>query len=41
LSFERVSDQVMADYQAAAVSEAVAAFIEAKRAKYPLRIDPD
>ncbi|WOJ94569.1 peptidylprolyl isomerase [Congregibacter variabilis] len=36
LSFERVKDQVMADYQAEAVSAAVEAFVETKRAAYPL-----
>jgi len=41
LSFERVEDQVRADYQAASVADAVAVFVDARRAKYPLEIRPD
>lgn len=41
LPFERVRDQVMSDYQAAAVSGAIATFVEGKRTMYPLETNPD
>lgn len=40
LAFSRVRDQVLADYQAAAVTNAVAAFVEMRRSKYPLILAP-
>ncbi|MDP5070968.1 MAG: peptidylprolyl isomerase [Congregibacter sp.] len=40
LSFERVEDQLKADYQTAAVSGAVAAFVDTRRAHYTLKTAP-
>lgn len=40
LAFERVRDQVLADYQASAVTNAVAAFVDARRSDYPLITPP-
>ncbi|EAQ97107.1 peptidyl-prolyl cis-trans isomerase [Congregibacter litoralis] len=40
LPFERVRDQVLADYQAAAVAQAVAEFTDARRPQYPFEIAP-
>jgi peptidyl-prolyl cis-trans isomerase C len=40
LAFERVREQVLADYQAAAVAASVAEFVDARRAQYPLETSP-
>ncbi|WP_439102157.1 peptidyl-prolyl cis-trans isomerase [Congregibacter sp.] len=40
LPFERVRDQVLADYQAAAVAQAVADFTDARRFQYPFVVAP-
>ncbi len=40
LPFERVRGQVLADYQAAAVAEAVAQFARTQEPRYPLEISP-
>jgi len=40
LPFTRVRDQVLADYQASTVAQSVSAYVERRRASYPLRREP-